>query len=439
MQLYGKESLFHTPWNTKKATAFWAQACSKTLYRGVAKFNAFLTNEAMEMTESKKVVIAGYVRSPFTPANKGELAGVRADDLMAQTVSGLIAKTGVDPKLVDDLKLGCAMPEGEQGLNMARLVVLQAGLPTEIGGVTINRFCGSSMQAIHDAAGAISMGMADAVIAAGVESMTRVPMGGFNPSPNPDLYKNVPGAYMGMGETAENVASRKNVTRAEQEEFSLKSQFKAAAAKKAGLTDGEIVNIKTPKGKIVSEDGCPRPESTAEGLAKLKPAFLREGTVTAATASPITDGAAAVLVCSEEFALKHGLEILAEVKSFAVVGLDPEVMGLGPVPATQKAMAKAGIDMSQVKFVEMNEAFASQSVACQRELGIADEKLNVHGGAIALGHPLGATGARITGKAAQLLHDNGKDGDYAISTQCIGAGQGITTVLKKYTPAAPKP
>ena len=393
------------------------------------------------MTEMKKVVIAGDVRSPFTPATKGELADVRPDDLVAQTVTGLIKKTGVDPKLVDDLKLGCAMPEGEQGLNMARLVVLQAGLPETIGGVTINRFCGSSMQAIHDAAGAVAMGMSDAVICAGVESMSRVPMGGFNPSPNPALFKAVPGAYMGMGETAENVAATKEVTREEQEAFSLKSQFKAAAAKKAGKFDAEIISIKTPKGKTVTDDGCIRADATAEGLAKLKPAFKREGTVTAATSSPITDGAAAVLVCSEEFALKHGLEILAEVKSFAVQGLNPEVMGLGPIDATLKAMSKAGenVTMDKVKFVEMNEAFASQAIACQKELGITDEKLNVHGGAIALGHPLGATGARITGKAAQLLHDEGKDGDYAISTQCIGAGQGISTVLKKYTPTQPKP
>jgi len=401
--------------------------------QGVAEFN-FLKREASNMSEPKKVVIAGYVRSPFTPAGKGELKDMRADDITAQTVQGLIKKTGVDPALIEDLKLGCAMPEGEQGLNLGRLVALRAGLPDEVAGVTINRFCGSSMQAIHDAAGAISMGMMDAVICAGVESMTSVPMGGFNPSPNPALYEQSPGAYMGMGETAENVAERKGITRAEQEEFSLRSQFKAAAAKKAGKYDAEIVPIVKPNGTVVKDDGCPRPESTAEGLAKLKPAFKTDGTVTAATSSPVTDGAAAVLVCSEEFALKHGLEILAEVKSFAVAGLDPTVMGLGPVPATEKALAKAGVTMDNVKFVEMNEAFASQSIACQRELKIADEKLNVHGGAIALGHPLGATGARITGKAAQLLHDEGKEGDYAVSTQCIGAGQGITTVLKKYSP-----
>ncbi len=387
------------------------------------------------MSESRKVVIAGYVRSPFTPANKGDLKDVRADDLMAQTVEGLVKKTGVDPKLVDDLKLGCAFPEGEQGFNMARMVVLKAGLPQDIGGVTINRFCGSSMQAVHDAAGAISMGMADAVICAGVESMTRVPMGGFNPSPNPDLYKAVPGAYMSMGETAENVADRFKVSREEQEQFSLKSQFKTAAAKNAGKFDNEIIAIKKKDGTTVSEDGCPRPESTAEGLAKLKPAFKPEGSVTAATSSPVTDGAAAVLVCSEEFAKKHGLEILAEVTSFAVAGCDPEIMGMGPVNASKKALEKAGITIKDIDIVEINEAFASQSIACMKELGIDEEKANLHGGAIALGHPLGATGARITGKAAQLLKDEGKE--YALVTQCIGGGQGIATVLKK--PSAPSP
>lgn len=389
------------------------------------------------MSESKKVVIAGYVRSPFTPASKGELKDVRADDLVAQTVQGLVKKTGVDPALIDDLKLGCAMPEGEQGLNMARLVVLKAGLPQEIGGVTINRFCGSSMQAIHDAAGAITMGMVDAVICAGVESMTRVPMGGFNPSPNPELFREIPGAYMSMGETAENVATRFNVTRDEQDQFALRSQFKTAAAKKAGKFDPEIIAIKGPKGKVVSEDGCPRPESTAEGLGKLKPAFKADGSVTAATSSPVTDGAAAVLVCSEEFAKKHGLQILAEIKSFAVAGCDPEIMGMGPVNASKKALDKAGLTIKDIDIVEINEAFASQSIACLKELGIDEAKANLHGGAISLGHPMGATGARITGKAAQLLNDNG--GEYALVTQCIGGGQGIATILKKPSQSAPKP
>ena len=379
-------------------------------------------------TTGRKVVIAGYVRSPFTPAGKGDLKNTRADEITAQTVRGLIAKTGVNPDLIDDLKLGCAMPEGEQGLNLARNVVLHAELPEHIGGVTMNRFCGSSMQAVHDAAGAIAMGMADAVICAGVESMSRVPMGGFNVSPNPDLYRKSPGAYMGMGETAENVAKKFEITRAEQEAFALRSQFKTAAAKKAGKFDAEIVPIKTTAG-VVKEDGCPRPDSTADGLAKLKPAFKADGSVTAATSSPVTDGAAAVLVCSEEFAQQHGLTILAEVASFAVAGCDPTLMGMGPVEASKKALAKAGLEVGDIDIVELNEAFGAQALACIKELGLDESKVNLHGGAIALGHPLGATGARITGKAAALLKEEGKD--YALITQCIGGGQGIATVLKK--------
>jgi acetyl-CoA acyltransferase len=382
----------------------------------------------------RKVVIAGYVRSPFTPASKGALASTRADEIMAQTVKGLIKKTGVNPQLIEDLKLGCATPEGEQGLNMARSVVLHAELPIHIGGVTLNRFCGSSMQAIHDAAGAIAMGMADAMIAAGVESMTRVQMGGFNPQPNPDLYKKNPAAYMAMGETAENVANRFKVSREEQDAFALRSQFKAAAAKKAGKFAAEIVPIKTAKG-VVKEDGCPRPDSTPEGLAKLKPAFAEKGSVTAATSSPVTDGAAAVLVCSEEFAKKHGLPILAEVASFAVAGCAPDIMGMGPVEASLRALDKAGLRIEDMDVIELNEAFASQSLACIKALGIDENKVNLDGGAIALGHPLGATGARITGKAAQLLSESA-DAKYALVTQCIGGGQGIATILKK--PSSPK-
>ncbi len=382
------------------------------------------------MAESRKVVIAGYARSPFTPANKGALKDVRADELVAQTIRGLLDKSGVDPNLIEDLKLGCAFPEGEQGLNMARSVVFLADLPQDVPALTINRFCGSSMQAIHDAAGAIAMGMADAVIAAGVESMSRVPMGGFNPQPNDRLYKDYPAAYISMGETAENVAERFKVDRKEQEEFSLSSQFKAAAAKKNGFLDDEIIPVVKRDGTVVSEDGCPRPDSTAEDLSKLKPAFKQGGSVTAGTSSPVTDGAAAVLVCSEEFAIRHGLTIMAEIESFAVTGVDPEIMGMGPVEATNKALKKAGLSIKDIDVIELNEAFASQSIACIKELGLDTEKVNKHGGAIALGHPLGASGARITGKAAKLLKD-GK-GNYALSTMCIGGGQGIATILKKY-------
>lgn len=384
------------------------------------------------MSDSRKVVIAGYVRSPFTPAKKGGLADVRADDIAAQTVQGLVKKTGVDPALIDDLRLGVAMPEGEQGLNMARHVVFLAGLPDQVPAAVVNRFCASSMQAVADAAGAIAFGSADCIIAAGVESMSHVPMGGFNPMPNPDLYASKRGAYMDMGETAENVADRFSVSRADQDAFALSSQFKTAAAKKAGWFEGEIVPIVKKDGTIVNEDGCPRPESTLEGLAKLKPAFKSDGSVTPGTASPLTDGCAALLICSEEFALKHKLNIMVEIVSTAVVGLDPEIMGMGPVPAVEKLLGRAGLTMKDIATVEMNEAFASQSVASARKLGIDPATLNKKGGAISLGHPLGATGARITGEAARITHEEG--GKYAVSTLCIGAGQGQATLMKRYEP-----
>lgn len=379
------------------------------------------------MTESRKVVIAGYARSPFTPAAKGQLADVRADDLAAQVIRALIKKTGVDPSLVEDLKLGCAMPEGEQGLNVARPIGFLAGLPESVPAMTVNRFCASSMQAIHDAAGAIAMGMIDCAVAGGVESMTRVPMGGFNPMPNMKLYQENPGVYMSMGETMENVAEHYNITRQEQDAFAVSSQFKTAAAKKAGHFDDEIVTIVKANGQSVSEDGSPRPDTTMEGLAKLKPAFKENGTVTAATASPMVDGAAFVLVCSEEFALKHGLTVLSEIVSFATTGVDPTLMGIGPISASEKAMHKAGITVDDLSVVEINEASASQSIASLRSLGIDFAKANQDGGSLSLGHPLAASPARLTGKASQLL----KEGEYALVTMCIGGGMGSAMVLKK--------
>ena len=375
-----------------------------------------------------QAVIAGYVRTPFTLASKGALARTRPDDLAAAAVTALVARTGVNAADLEAIVLGCAFPEGEQGLNLARLVVLAAGLPQSVGGYTVNHFCGSSMQSIHIAAGHIAAGMGEVFIAAGVESMSRVPMMGFNPMPNPALYAKLPAAYMGMGETAENVAAKWNISRAEQEAFAVESQKRAAAAQKAGNFKDEIVPVETKAGQV-AVDGCPRPETTTETLAGLKPAFSATGSVTAGTSSPLTDGASAVLVCSEAYAAKHGLKVMAKIVASATAGCAPEIMGIGPVAATKKALARAGLTAADMDVVELNEAFASQSLACIRDLGLDVAKVNIDGGAIALGHPLGATGARITGKAASLLQRVG--GRYALATQCIGGGQGVATILER--------
>ncbi|PNU06304.1 thiolase family protein [Novosphingobium guangzhouense] len=374
----------------------------------------------------QSVVIAGYARSPFHLANKGALARVRPDDLAAQVIRGLISKTGVEPSDIEDIIVGCAFPEGEQGLNVARLIGLLADLPISVGGMTVNRFCGSSMSAIHTAMGQIAIGAGEVFVCAGVESMSRVPMMGFNPLPNPALAKKS-AAYMGMGETAENVATKYQIARAEQEALAVSSQHKAAAARDAGKLVDEIVPIET-KGGTVSEDGTIRGETTAEGLAGLKPAFDANGSVTAGTSSPLTDGASAVLVTTEEYARAHGLPILARIKAVAISGCAPETMGLGPILSSQKALERAGISAGDLDVVELNEAFASQALACIKDLGLDTAKVNIDGGAIAIGHPLGATGARIVGKAASLLKREG--GKYALASQCIGGGQGIATVLE---------
>ncbi|WPP02903.1 thiolase family protein [Methylocella tundrae] len=374
-----------------------------------------------------KAVVAGYARSPFTLAKKGDLASVRPDELAAQVIRALVAKSGVAAGDIEDLLLGCAFPEGEQGLNLARLVSLLAGLPNSLGAATINRFCGSSMSSVHIAAGAIKMEAGEAFIAAGVESMSRVPIMGFNPLPHPDLAAAMPGAYISMGDTAENVAAKWQIGRREQEEFSLRSQQRAAAAREAGRFADEIIPITGKKG-AVTQDGCIRPETTLDALAALKPAFSAEGVVTAGTSSPLTDGAAALLICSEDYAKRHDFEILAAIRSVAVCGCAPEIMGIGPVGASLKALARAGLDVSQLDVVELNEAFASQSIACIRELKLSPDQVNIDGGAIALGHPLGATGARLVGKAALLLKR--EKGKYALATQCIGGGQGIATILE---------
>ena len=375
----------------------------------------------------KNVVIAGFVRSPFTFADKGEMTKVRPDRMVAQVVKGLVERTGVEPDDIEDLIVGCAFPEAEQGLNVARLVAFQAGLPLTVAGATVNRFCGSSMYAIHMAAGAIRMDAGDVFICAGVESMTRVPLGGYNPMPDPELYRSYPQAYIAMGQTAENVATQYQITRQEQEAFALSSQRKAAAAQREGRFDDEIVPIEFD-GRRIENDGSIRPDTTAEALAALRPAFDEHGTVTAGTSSPLTDGAAATLVCSEDYAGRRGLEPLARIRSIAVAGCKPEIMGIGPVAATRKALQRAGLDIADIDVAEVNEAFASQVLACLRELNLDAAKVNPDGGAIALGHPLGATGARITGKAAAVLKRDG--GHYALSTQCIGGGQGIATILE---------
>lgn len=372
-------------------------------------------------------VIAGYARSPFHLAGKGELARVRPDDLAAQVIRGLIERSGVKPEDIEDIILGCAFPEAEQGLNVARLIGLLADLPIKVGGMTVNRFCGSSMSSVHIAAGQIAIGAGEVFVCAGVESMSRVPMMGYNPLPNPDLAKKRPGAYIGMGETAENVATQFQIPRAAQEAFAVESQKKAASARDAGKLKDEIVPIKTRKG-VVEVDGVLRPDTTAEALAALKPAFDQNGSVTAGTSSPLTDGAAAVLVTSEEYAKANGLTILARVKSVAVSGCEPEIMGVGPVSASRKALERAGLAVGDLNVVELNEAFASQALACSNELGLDASTINLDGGAIAIGHPLGATGARIVGKAASLLKREG--GRYALATQCIGGGQGIATILE---------
>ena len=385
-------------------------------------------NEPIIAADGRAPVIAAYGRSAFTFARKGALTKLRPDDLAAQVVRGVVERAGLDADDIEDLIVGCAFPEGEQGFNVARIVGLLSGsLPVSVAGATVNRFCGSSMQSVHMASGAVRMNAGDTFVCAGVESMSRVPMGGFNPLPNPTLHESFPAAYMSMGQTAENLAERYRITRDEQETFALESQRRAAAALADGRLDAEIVPVEVGATRI-DRDGCIRGDTSLEGLADLQPAFLEDGTVTAGTSSPLTDGAAAVVVCSEAYAEEHGLDPLARVKSVAVSGCAPEVMGIGPVGASRKALERAGIDVADIDVVELNEAFAVQAIACMRDLGLDHGKVNIDGGAIALGHPLGATGARITGKAAAILKREG--GRHALATQCIGGGQGIATVLE---------
>ena len=375
----------------------------------------------------RNAVIVGYKRSPFTFARKGEMANIRPEDILSQTINQLLNEIQINKNDIEDIITGCAYPEGAQGNNIAKIVSFMTDMPEHVAGMTVNRWCGSSMQAIHDATGAIAINSGDVFLCCGVESMTFIPMNGLTYDPHPQLNKDNPNVYMSMGITAENVAKKFDISRKEQQDFAISSHSKANLARESNMFDNEIVSI-TNNDEKINKDGGIRPNTSHEILDGLKLAFDENGTVTAGTASPLTDGASAVIVCEEEYAKKNNLNILARIKSTAVVGCPPELMGLGPINASKKALKRANLSISDIDIVELNEAFASQSLACIKELKMDINKVNIHGGAIALGHPLGATGARITGKVATLLQNNNKK--YGLATQCIGLGQGIATVLE---------
>jgi acetyl-CoA acyltransferase len=373
-------------------------------------------------------VLVGFKRSPFTIANKGLLANVRPEDILSQVINDLIKTTNINKDDIEDIIAGCAYPEGTQGYNIAKIVSFMTDMPEHVGGMTINRWCGSSMQAIHSAAGAISMNAGKVFICCGIESMTSVQINGLNYSPHPVLLKDQPNVYLSMGLTAENVAKKFNISRKEQQEFAIQSHAKAFKAQSLKSFDEEITVIKNQEIEVIN-DGAIRPNTNQEILDGLKLVFDQNGTVTAGTASPLTDGASATLVCDEEYAVSNNLPILARIKSIAINGCPPELMGLGPIGASLKALKRAQLNINDIDIVELNEAFASQSIACIKELQINPEIVNIDGGAIALGHPLGATGTRITAKAAYLMNKLNKK--YALATQCIGLGQGIATVLER--------
>jgi acetyl-CoA acyltransferase len=383
------------------------------------------------------VVIVDAVRSAVGRAHKGSLAETRPDELAGQVIAGLLARVPqLKADLVEDLVLGCAMPEGEQGLNVARVAGLLGGLPEGSAAMTINRFCSSGLQAIALAAGSIAIGSADVVVAGGVESMTMVPMTGNKISASPEAMRRVASVYTPMGITAENVAERFSIARADQDAFALKSHQKAAAARAAGRFDREIVAVQATRyrgdERVAVEfraDELIRPDTTLEGLAGLKPAFSAKGSVTAGNSSPLSDGAAAALLMSRDRAKALGLSPLGVFRAFVTVGVDPAIMGIGPIPAVRKLLAKTGLSVSDIDLFEVNEAFASQAVYVQRTLEIPDEKLNVNGGATALGHPLGCTGAKLTATALHELARRG--GRYAVVTMCIGGGMGAAGLFER--------
>ena len=378
---------------------------------------------------SRSAVIVAAVRTPCGRGIKGSLARVRPEDLAATALRGALAQVpGLLASDVDDVILGCAMPEGPQGMNIARIAALRAGLPVEVAAVTVNRFCSSGLQAIAQAAHAVERGDCDVVLAGGVESMSQVPMGGFKIAPHPAIIREWPEVYMPMGNTAELVAKRHEISRADQDAFAVQSQQRAGAAMAAGYFQAELVAVDTPEGKLAADE-LPRPETTLDGLAKLRAAFQEGGSVTAGSSSPLSDGAAIVVVMSEEKAKALGLKPLGRFVGFAVAGVAPEIMGIGPVAAVPKLLARAGLTIADIDQFELNEAFAAQSLAVIRTLGLDAAKVNPLGGAIALGHPLGATGAKLT---ATLLHSLQRTGGrYGVVTMCVGGGMGAAGLFER--------
>jgi acetyl-CoA acyltransferase len=385
------------------------------------------------------VVIVEAVRSAVGRAHKGALRATRPDELAGQVIRALMARVPqIEPGMVEDVVLGCAMPEGEQGLNVARLAALLGGLPVETSAVTINRFCSSGLQAIAMAAGSVALGQHDVVLAGGVESMSMVPMTGFHMSASPELMEKMPTAHTPMGITAENLAVKFSISRRDADEFALASQKKASAAIAAGRFAEEIVPVQAvgyepgaTGGRALTTfevDELPRPDTTIEGLSALRPAFTAAGAVTAGNASPLSDGAAAALVTTRARAAELGLKPRAVLRAFTTAGVDPAIMGIGPIPAVKKLLARTGLSMADIDLVELNEAFACQALYVQRQLEIPDDRLNVNGGAIALGHPLGCTGAKLTATALSELRRRG--GQRAIVTMCIGGGQGAAGLFE---------
>jgi acetyl-CoA acyltransferase len=386
---------------------------------------------------TNRIVIASSARTPFTRAHKGELKDTRPDTMAAHVIKAAIDRVpGLKKEEIEDVVLGCAMPEGEQGMNVARIAALLAGLPDTVSAMTVNRFCSSGVQSIAMVAQAIQAGQYEVGIAGGTETMTMVPMGGNKVSANPDLMDKHPEVYATMGATAEKVAAMFKVTREEQDVFAANSQKKATEAREKGVFKDEIAPITVtvydeagkPKQMLLSDDTIIRADTTLEGLQKLKPAFDLKGTVTAGNASPLTDGAAATVVMSEAKAKALGVKPLGYFIDFAVAGVPPDIMGIGPVPAVRKLLAKNKLTVKDIDVFEVNEAFAAQSVYCLRELGIPPEKANPNGGAIAMGHPLGVSGTRMTGTLLRELKRRG--GKYGVVTMCIGGGMGAAALFE---------